>query len=292
MPKSRALPRHWRTRCGAANAEAIKQNTNVEFILSPPGWTGRYVGTGLPIPAGRYQEGGYRATLVAAPGGTATITFNSLGGIEIVNADTTAPFEQVDISVTGAARPLRVVRGLGISTSIRVLRSEVRVARRPERLSMTRARYRQQGSFLLEALIAILIVALGVLGSVGLLARSMQDMDDAKNRGEAAYLANQLISQMWLSDRVTANLDTEFGSATRNRDRVRQLQDPGRATTAQRRQVRSGGDRRGGAQCGQSCELPRDGHRSAGAPPANGPAPAVAQRNPRTASTGTSSPRR
>lgn len=104
----------------AANSEAIKQNTNVEFILSPPGWTARYVGTGLPIPAGRYQEGGYRAALVAAPGGTATITFNSLGGIELVNADTTAPFEQVDISVAGAARPLRVVRGLGISTSIRV----------------------------------------------------------------------------------------------------------------------------------------------------------------------------
>jgi type IV pilus assembly protein PilV len=71
---------------------------------------------------------------------------------------------------------------------------------------------RQRGSFLLEALIAILIVALGVLGSVGLLARSMQDMDDARNRGEAAYIANQLISQMWLSDRVTANLETNFSS--------------------------------------------------------------------------------
>ena len=71
---------------------------------------------------------------------------------------------------------------------------------------------RQSGSFLLEALIAILIVALGVLGSVGLLARSMQDVDDAKNRGEAAYLANQLIGRMWLSDRVTANLTAEFSS--------------------------------------------------------------------------------
>lgn len=72
---------------------------------------------------------------------------------------------------------------------------------------------RQRGSFLLEALVAILIVALGVLGSVGLLARSIQDVDDAKNRGEAAYLANQLIAQMWLSDRVTANLTANFASA-------------------------------------------------------------------------------
>src|SRR6478736_6397571 len=70
----------------------------------------------------------------------------------------------------------------------------------------------QSGSFLLEALIAILIVALGVLGSVGLLARSMQDVDDAKNRGEAAYLANLLIGQMWLDDRLTTSLTTKYAS--------------------------------------------------------------------------------
>lgn len=74
-------------------------------------------------------------------------------------------------------------------------------------------RTHQSGSFLLEALIAILIVALGVLGSVGLLARSMQDIDDAKFRGEAAYLANALIGQMWVTDRTTATLDTNFSSA-------------------------------------------------------------------------------
>jgi len=75
-----------------------------------------------------------------------------------------------------------------------------------------RAKRREAGSFLLEALIAILIVALGVLGSVGLLARSMQDIDDAKNRGEAAYLANWLIGQMWVSDRLTANLTANYDS--------------------------------------------------------------------------------
>lgn len=78
---------------------------------------------------------------------------------------------------------------------------------------MKRSFRSQRGSFLLEALIAILIVALGVLGSVGLLARSMQDMDDAKNRGEAAYLANQVIGQMWVANRTTASLDTEYSSA-------------------------------------------------------------------------------
>jgi len=67
---------------------------------------------------------------------------------------------------------------------------------------------------MLEALISILIVALGVLGSVGLLARSMQDIDDAKFRGEAAYLASGYLGQMWVADRTTATLDANFGSAS------------------------------------------------------------------------------
>lgn len=71
----------------------------------------------------------------------------------------------------------------------------------------------QSGSFLLEALVSILIVALGVLGSVGLLARSMQEIDDSRWRGEAAYLANMLIGQMWVSDRLTANLQANYSSA-------------------------------------------------------------------------------
>jgi type IV pilus assembly protein PilV len=76
-----------------------------------------------------------------------------------------------------------------------------------------RPRASQRGSFMLEALISILIVALGVLGSVGLLARSMQDIDDAKFRGEAAYLASGYLGQMWVADRTTATLDTNFSSA-------------------------------------------------------------------------------
>ena len=40
----------------------------------------------------------------------------------------------------------------------------------------------------------------------------MQDVDDAKNRGEAAYLANLLIGQMWLDDRLTTSLTTKYAS--------------------------------------------------------------------------------
>ncbi len=73
----------------------------------------------------------------------------------------------------------------------------------------------QRGSFLLEALIAILIIALAVLGLVGLLAHSMQNVDDAKFRGEAAFLANAYIGEMWVADKTTlaAQFDSVSGGA-------------------------------------------------------------------------------
>ena len=72
----------------------------------------------------------------------------------------------------------------------------------------------QKGSYLLEALIAILIVAIGVLGVVGLYARSVQNVDDSKFRGEAALLVSTLIGQMWTSDTKFASLQAKFDSGT------------------------------------------------------------------------------
>jgi type IV pilus assembly protein PilV len=56
----------------------------------------------------------------------------------------------------------------------------------------------QHGSALLEALIAILIFSMGILALMGLLASSIKSSSDAKYRADAAYLANQLIGQMWV----------------------------------------------------------------------------------------------
>lgn len=71
----------------------------------------------------------------------------------------------------------------------------------------------QHGSFLLEALIAILIVALGVLGLVGLQARAMQDTDESQYRSEAAFLASDVIGRMWTSNQTTLEADFETGGA-------------------------------------------------------------------------------
>jgi type IV pilus assembly protein PilV len=71
---------------------------------------------------------------------------------------------------------------------------------------------RQTGSYLLEALIAILIFAFGVLGLIGLLGNSIRVTNDARFRTEAANLANGMIADMWTKT-TTANLATDFSSS-------------------------------------------------------------------------------
>lgn len=56
----------------------------------------------------------------------------------------------------------------------------------------------QQGAVLLEALVSILIFSIGILGLVGLQAAAIKNSIDAKYRSDASYLANQIISQMWI----------------------------------------------------------------------------------------------
>jgi len=63
----------------------------------------------------------------------------------------------------------------------------------------------QHGGVLIEALVAILIFSLGIIGLLGLQAASIKSSGDAKYRSDASYLVNQIIAQMWV-DRT--NIDT------------------------------------------------------------------------------------
>lgn len=65
---------------------------------------------------------------------------------------------------------------------------------------------------LLEALIAILIFSMGILAIVGMQAASIKQVSDAKFRTDANMLANQLIGQMWVSDRTAATLQANFAT--------------------------------------------------------------------------------
>ncbi|MDD5298456.1 MAG: type IV pilus modification protein PilV [Rhodocyclaceae bacterium] len=63
----------------------------------------------------------------------------------------------------------------------------------------------QAGMALIEAMVAILVFAVGVLAMIGMQTLAVKTASDAKYRADAAYLANQLIGQMWTADKNTAN---------------------------------------------------------------------------------------
>jgi type IV pilus assembly protein PilV len=65
---------------------------------------------------------------------------------------------------------------------------------------------------LIEALIAILIFSVGILGIVGLQATAVKQSTDARYRAEAAQLVEQLVGQMWTSNRATATLQTQYNT--------------------------------------------------------------------------------
>ena len=55
----------------------------------------------------------------------------------------------------------------------------------------------QTGVMLLEALIALLIFSIGILAIVGMQATAIQDLGESKYRSDAAFLANQIVADMW-----------------------------------------------------------------------------------------------
>jgi type IV pilus assembly protein PilV len=70
----------------------------------------------------------------------------------------------------------------------------------------------QSGVALLEALVGILIFSVGILALMGLQAQSIRNTVEAKYRNEAAYLANQVIGQMWVDRANLAAYDTAGGA--------------------------------------------------------------------------------
>lgn len=67
------------------------------------------------------------------------------------------------------------------------------------------ARRASSGIVLIEALVGILIFAMGVLGIVGLQAAMTKAQTSSKFRGDASYLASGLFGTMWADD-IAVNL--------------------------------------------------------------------------------------
>jgi type IV pilus assembly protein PilV len=74
---------------------------------------------------------------------------------------------------------------------------------RPGLLNGRKGQGNQAGSVVLEALIAILIFSVGILGLIGMQTTAVSNVSDAKYRADASFFADQIIGQMWAS-RVTS----------------------------------------------------------------------------------------
>ncbi len=82
------------------------------------------------------------------------------------------------------------------------------------RMAAARNAVAQSGSILLEALVAILIFSVGILAVVGMQVTAVKAASDARHRSEASLLANELLGQMWVTNRTGSTLQTNFqGSA-------------------------------------------------------------------------------
>jgi len=61
----------------------------------------------------------------------------------------------------------------------------------------------QEGVMLIEALIAILIFSIGILAVVGMQGAAIKNVTDSRSRSEAAFLASELLAQMWVDQNIT-----------------------------------------------------------------------------------------
>ena len=78
-----------------------------------------------------------------------------------------------------------------------------------------RATKSQSGVMLIEALIGMLIFSIGILAMIGMQATAMRNTTDARYRSEAAFLATQIVGQMWV-DRANLMSYTTAGYAPRD----------------------------------------------------------------------------
>jgi type IV pilus assembly protein PilV len=71
-------------------------------------------------------------------------------------------------------------------------------------------RANQNGSSLLEGLLAIVLFSAGVMSLLMLLSATLIETGNARYRSEASLLASDLIAQMWTGDRSLTELRAKF----------------------------------------------------------------------------------
>lgn len=80
---------------------------------------------------------------------------------------------------------------------------------------MNQSKY-MQGVALLEGLFAILIFSMGVLAMLGMHVNAINSVSEAKFRSDAAFLADQLIGELWIANPANLGNYAYSGSGSPN----------------------------------------------------------------------------
>ncbi len=80
--------------------------------------------------------------------------------------------------------------------------------------SHPRSRSGQRGIALVEALVAILIFAFGIVGLVGMQAAMTRAQGTAKSRADASYLASLVLGKMWADRANLSQYSTSGGCSS------------------------------------------------------------------------------
>lgn len=99
-----------------AQAEAIKRNINVQFVIDPTTQTGGWIAQmtdGTALQQGHFQGGAERVTFAASPVGQTTVTFTPLGQIleDLANPQDDR-LQRVTLSATNSTLQRQVVIGI------------------------------------------------------------------------------------------------------------------------------------------------------------------------------------
>ncbi len=78
----------------------------------------------------------------------------------------------------------------------------------PGRLRLRRA---GRGGSLLDALLALLLFSIGMLGLLRLMSSTLVEAANAQHRSQASQLASTLVARMWTGDRSVAALQARYG---------------------------------------------------------------------------------
>jgi len=81
-----------------------------------------------------------------------------------------------------------------------------------------RARHAQAGVMLIEALVGILIFSIGILALIGMQGVAVKHTVDSRYRSEAAFLATQIVGQMWVDQANVSSYDKDNSTAFVARD--------------------------------------------------------------------------